>query len=68
MFKWTNNITKQEQQCVAVVDPGMHMAFLFARCLPTRTRFAVAAAQCCCSNYYYWIRTHLDNQTRCNCW
>ena len=35
---------KQEQQRVAVVDPGTHISFLFARCRPTWPRYAAVAA------------------------
>ena len=43
---------EEEQQRVAVVDPGTRISFLFARCRrPTQPRYAAAAAaaaECCC--------------------
>ena len=38
------NEETKKQQCIVVVDPGTHMSFLFARCRPTRPRYAAAAA------------------------
>jgi len=49
-------VTQQEEQRVAIVDPGTHISFLFTRCWPTRPHYAAtitgaaaaaAAAECC---------------------
>ena len=36
--------SEQEQQHVAVVDPGTRSSFLFDRCWPMRSRYAASAA------------------------
>jgi len=41
-------VIKQEQQRVAVVDPGTRILCPFARCRPTRLRYAAAAATAEC--------------------
>ena len=39
----SGDYTYQERQRVAVVDPGTHISFLFARCRPTRPHYVAAA-------------------------
>jgi len=50
---YKHELNREEQQCIAVMDPEMYISFLFARCLPMRRdpcwHCCMSHRCCCCS-------------------